>query len=189
MNNDLNFEQYKNIKPSNSFTHKPKIEMAIKSLLKNMFSTFNQKNYGDTVNTWTSRLTFDDMTLLEVQKGCDHAINTLDRIPSYRDFKRLVKPLYDVVVNDRVLCPKVEEAAKQLRHDTEIYTKQYLTKYTQEHLEINLKKWWIGVYGEGSNPENFDIPLKTFLPLFYQDLIKSKGNIEMAIEFGKEKNK
>ncbi len=53
-------------------------------------------------------------------------------------------------------------------------------KYGDQELDALLHKWWVGVYGGDS--KTWGLGLRAFLPIFFQDLVKAKGDIEEAIQ-------
>lgn len=170
--------------PSSNFALQARLASEYVNQLNELFDSFPQRVTKTTADRWAKRLLEQDFTLHEISSAVDRTIQTCERVPSYAEFLTIIRTTSPRPSVQDEIDAEVEKQAEALRVQTHMRTEAFVNKYSEERLESLVKQWWDGVYG--GNPEVYGYPLRVFLPIFFQDLIAARGDIDKAIEIGLE---
>jgi len=181
MHKELMKSQLKKMRPSVSAYNRHHIENEIQNLLSEMFTYYGYKRETQAA-LWAKRILDKDITIHECEKAMDYTVMNLDRPPALADFLTIVSNNSDRPSEELEQERLNNEKARLLREQTAKWKDMFIEKYSQEQLDKLLAKWYEGV--TGTTEEMLGFTYRTFEPIFFQDLIEAKGNLERAIEIG-----
>lgn len=184
MLNDHFLEGIKHVRPSENPNAHAKISCEFVNLCNELYENYG-KRMNNTASRWAKRLVYSDYTIHEVRSAVDKTVETCERIPSYSEFKTILSQFSRKNDSEAEEQKRIDEKCEILRKNTEHMHKMFLSKYSEEQLNKLLNKWFDAVYSD-TNPEMFGLSKRVFLPIFFQDLAKAKGDIALAITYGLE---
>lgn len=185
--NSLVWNGFKDIRPSINSSAQAKISAEHKNLCRELFENFGKKLEA-TADRWAWRLVEADFTMAEVKAGLDYVVLTCEKLPSFTEFVTVIRNQSNREDPQDKADQDLEDKAAAYRQKTELRKEGFIQNHGEDKLYSILNTWWTNVYG--TCPESYGLPIKSFLPIFFDDLqeaMRSGGGLNEAIEISKGK--
>ena len=176
---------YKNLRPSSSGAHYEKIKAEFYSSLTDLASAFNVYKQGARIDLYIRKLMDADYTIGELQKCIDHCMTNCKAFPNYPEIIAIISNYSNKHDEDREQHDvKFETQAKQLRTDTDEWTRLFIERHSKKKLERYLMLYCRCVFGSSSFGK-YGFSFNMFSPIFFQDF-KAAKSLYKAIQQGKK---
>lgn len=182
MLNDYYAKQFEDTLPSMGNNFSTKIALEHKAALSTMFVGFGKK-LDATATLWARRLTERDFTIKEVKTAIDFTMNTCERVPSFSQFVDIVRKNSARPDPNDEREKLLDTKAKAFREESNLMRAAFIEKYGEKKLYLLLNQWFKNIYPE-ADLGKWGVELNLFTPIFLQDLVDAKGDINKAIEIG-----
>ena len=176
---------YKNLRPSNSGAHYGKIKVGFHNLLHDLANAFNVFKATPRIELYIRKLIDADYTIAELERAVDHCMEQCKNFPSFPELSAIISN-YSTKEEEikEIEDEEHNKKAHQLFLNTQELSKIFIEKHGKEKLEKQLKIYCNCVF-KTSNFGQYGFSPKTFLPLFFKDLMEAK-TFYKAIQRGKK---
>jgi len=164
----------------------PGVSMHLASKFKEeclkLFLTYGRK-LEVTAEIWSKRLLDADVTLGEIKKAVDQTVLTCDRMPSLSEFLTILRKTTPRETREETESKKLIEQSNEMLEWSKGQKAKFIESIGEDATFKALKKYCNGVFS--FNEESYGITYEFFYPIFFKDIVRSKGNLDEAIVLGK----